>query len=313
MTPQRRVASASHQRNASRSTRTPAGLLVGGAGSLRCCPARRHRAPAGAPNRQARMQNHARSSYDLAGVHQFPVQHRGQAGAVDDEVAHPEVAVHQRVAATAAAGWRPASETPTRTSPWCRPSSSSRSRHSVSWSSLGQIRPSGSARWMAASACAHCVSSACGGHASSRARWMRRTIVSPAMRRRSGTGCPVRQANRRRARMCGTGAPAAAAAALRPRPRVPCRHALRRAGRCAGSGAGAAAVGDAHRTPRWSGWRRRSAGAGSRSRRVAAERRPRASRQLRAMARARRHARPNLNSRCATRRIWISSAPSVIR
>ena len=36
---------------------------------------------------------------DLADVHQFPVEHGGQIGAVDDQVAHPEVAVHQ-------AGWR---------------------------------------------------------------------------------------------------------------------------------------------------------------------------------------------------------------
>ena len=132
----------------------PAGLLVVAAGNSRCCPAPRRPGLAGAPNRQARMQNHARSSYgsptctssqsstaarsDPSTI-RFPIRKSpctrtgGDGGgrwAASQRNAHSKVAV-------------------------VSPMASSRSRHSASWSSRARAGSPASARWMAASACAH--------------------------------------------------------------------------------------------------------------------------------------------------------------
>ena len=90
------------------------------------------------------------------------------------------------------------------------PMSSSRCRHSVSWSTSVRPSPSGSERWMAASACAHCCSSR-SRPGSSRARWIFLTIVSPPMASQMRYGLPSAAGELSAARMCGTGAPAAAA------------------------------------------------------------------------------------------------------
>ena len=165
----------------------------------------------GAPNRQARMQNQARSSYDLADVHQLPVQHGRQSGSVDDEVAHPEVAVHQHAAATARAGGRPASETPTRRWPWCRPCRrGGRATRPAGRRRSGRARPGRRGGWRpapartaAAAVRGRCVverRAGCAGRSSRR-----------RSRRRSGYGLPSAAGELSATRMCGTGAPAAAA------------------------------------------------------------------------------------------------------
>ena len=70
------------------------GLLVGGQKALdaaeSACAERLGRAEPPGPDAEP-----GQVLVDLAGVHQFPVQDGGQPGAVDDQVAHPEVAVHQ--------------------------------------------------------------------------------------------------------------------------------------------------------------------------------------------------------------------------
>ncbi len=135
----------------------------------------------------------------------------------------------------------------------------------------------------------------------------------PRSRRRSETGYPVSQRNptlsahrapARRPRRRPSGRP----------PPAPYRRARRRVARCAGS-AHAAASRSPRRTPTWCGWRRRSARAGCRSRWPnrgwgAA---PRPNRRIVSRWPRQRAGLPNLNIRWATRRIWISSAPSVIR
>ncbi len=251
------------------------------------------------------MQNQARSSYDLADVHEFPVQHGGQTGFVDDQVAHPEIAVHQP--------WR-RRRGPVRVQPAKRPLECGRGvAHLVEpvapLGRAGRRRsgpiPSGSARWMAASACAHCRSSR-SRPASSRARWMRLTIVSPAMASQIRYGLPSAAGELSAARMCGTGAPAAAArcwtAASSSMPactssggpvrRIRARRARRRP-----------TASNAH-VVRLAPPVKRAAGSRCSPRRGPAGA-PSASCSL--------HLRPNPNSRWATRRIWISSAPSVIR
>ena len=94
MTPQLSVATVRCQRNASRSMAVPAACLVGAEEALdaaepACAESLWRPEPPGpyAEPRQVLV--------DLADVDQLPVQHGGEAGSVDDQVAHPEVAVHQ--------------------------------------------------------------------------------------------------------------------------------------------------------------------------------------------------------------------------
>ena len=94
MTPQRKVATVSHHRNASRSTAGARGLLVGGQEALDAAEAARAERlrcaePPGADAEPGQV------LVDLADVDEFPVQHGGQTGLVDDQVAHPEIAVHE--------------------------------------------------------------------------------------------------------------------------------------------------------------------------------------------------------------------------
>ena len=107
------------------------------------------------------------------------------------------------------AGWPPASGTPTRTWRWCRPSRRAARATARSWSSRAQAGDRAGRRggWRPAPAR---IAAAAGRGA---ARRRRAALNAPDdglardLDRRSGTDCPVRQANRRRSRMCGTGAP----------------------------------------------------------------------------------------------------------
>ena len=128
---------------------------------------------------------------------------------------------------------------------------------------------------------------------------------------RPGTDCPVPPGNRPR--------PGREVPGARPRrpvpgqpPPPPCSRVRHLAGRCAGSVL-AALRRQSRRRPMSSGWRRRSTDAGSR-RRHRRRGLGRARRRGRwRVRRSRQRFRPNPKSRWATRRIWISSAPSVIR
>ena len=137
MTPQRSVARVSHHRNASRSSSVPAGRFIGGQEALDAAqPAGAEmlgRAEAPGPDAEP-----GQVLVHLADVHQLPVQHGREPGFVDDQVAHPEVAVHQPRGdggGRFAASQRNAHSNVAVVSPI----SSSRSRHSVSWSA--SVRP----------------------------------------------------------------------------------------------------------------------------------------------------------------------------
>ena len=232
---------------------------------------------------------------------------RGQAGLVDDQVAHPEIAVHQP---------RRRRRRPVRGQPAERPLECRRGvAHLVeSVAPLGQLVGAGSGRsrpgrrggWRPAPA--RTAAAAGRRPASSRARWIRLTIVSPPIALQIRYGLPSAAGESSAARMCGTGAPAAAAAPAGRRPRVPCRRARRRAGRCAGSGP------PALRRPTASNAHVVRLAPPVSARRFSMRRRRRATgREHRLAQLLSLHLRPNPNSRWATRRIWISSAPSVIR
>ena len=96
------------------------------------------------------------------------------------------------------------------------PIASSRWRHSTSWSSWVSPGACASARWIAANAWAHCrskCSRAPALSAPSSWRWMRRTMVSPLISSQMRNGLPSAAGELSARRTCGTGAPAAAAAA----------------------------------------------------------------------------------------------------
>ena len=94
MTPQRSVATVSHHRNASRSTAAPAACSYADRklSTLPSPPAPSALGRAEPPGPDAEP---GQVLVDLSGVHQFPVQDGGQPGGVDDQVAHPEITVHQ--------------------------------------------------------------------------------------------------------------------------------------------------------------------------------------------------------------------------
>ena len=147
---------------------------------------------------------------DLADVHQFPVQHRGQPGFVDDQVAHPEIAVHQSRRRRRRPVSRPASETPTRMWPWCRPCRRAvAATRSAGRRRSGPPRPGRRGGWRPAPV--RTAAAAVRGRRRRGARWILLTIVSPSMALQIRYGLPSAAVELSAARMCGTGAPAAAA------------------------------------------------------------------------------------------------------
>ena len=196
--------------------------------------------------------------------------------------------------------WRPASGTPIRTSRWCRPSRrAGRATRRAGRSASGPRRRVGAvdrrqrvrallqSRWRPGRR-------ARGGSAG---RWSRRRS-----RRRSGTDCPVRQGNCRPPG-CADGGPGGGGALLDP--------ASSSMPACTSSGgpvrriSAAAAVGDGVERPCHAA---RPAGQRPQVLDDSPRRdRPQHRRELLF------HLRPKPKSRWATRRIWISSAPSVIR
>jgi hypothetical protein len=197
----------------------------------------------GAPNRQARMQNQARSS---AGRRRAPVPNpaRRPAAPSDDQIAHPEIAVHQVGGWTTAAGAARASGTPTE--------GRGRVAHDVQFGAPlcqrilrpGRVRPSrrGGRGQRGGALCrppAAVVQAA-----------DPRTMVSPGISSQIRYGLPGVQPNPTPAGSRHRGAPVGASRCTAAS--VPSRRACRRAARCAGS-----AHTVARRRPTWCGWRRR--------------------------------------------------------
>ncbi len=183
------------------------------------------------------------------------------------------------------------------------PISSSRLRHSVSCSVCSRPIPSGSARWMAASACAHCSSSRVAP------RVVERAVDAPDDRLAADhVADQVRIAQRGRRIVggedvgdgCSCGRGALLHACLQLHARV---HIV--GWSCAQDQRLAAVLTDGVEGPRGAA---RPAGQGGEvlDAHLAEDRRKNFCQLLF-------HLRPNPKSRCATRRIWISSAPSVMR
>ena len=129
MTPQRSVASASHQRNASRSTVDARRPPHRRRGSSRCCPGRPRRALGCAePPRPDAEPGQVLVASPMCTSSQSSTAARPES--VDDQVAHPEVAVHQHATVTAAAGWRSSQRNAHSNVAVVSPISSSRARHS---------------------------------------------------------------------------------------------------------------------------------------------------------------------------------------
>ena len=235
MTPQRSVASVSHQRNASRSTVRTRGLLVGGQEVLDAAePARAERLrraePPGPDAEPGQVLVRPRRCAPVPSPAPRPDRTRRRSGCPSGSRRAPAAA------ASAPAGWPSSQRNAHSNVAVVSPISSSRSRHSASWSARsGRSRPGRRGGWRPAPAR---TAAAAGrgrrrrGCAGCAARSSRRRS-----RCRSGTDCPVPQANCRRRGCAGPARPPPPRAAG-PRPRVPCPRARRRAGRCAGSAHG---------------------------------------------------------------------------
>ncbi len=256
MTPQRSVATISHQRNASRSTVGTRGLLVGGQEALDAAEAARAERLRGAepPGPDAEP---GQVLVDLADVHQLPVQHGGQAGR-RRRSGCPSGSRRAPAAAATAAGRLAASQRNAHSNvAVVSPISSSRSRHSASWSvcveadpvRVGAVDRGQRLRALPQQPVAAGVVEVCGECAG---RSSRRAIASQ-MR----NGLPSAAGELSAARMWGTGAPAAAARRWTPASSsMPAWTSS--GGPVRRISAPAAAFRRPRRTPTWCGWRHRS-------------------------------------------------------
>ena len=242
---------------------------------------------------------------DLADVDQLPVQHGRQPGFVDDQVAHPEVAVHQHLRRRR----RPVCGEPAERPLECRCGVA----HLVeSVAPLGELVGRGQADPVRVGAVdrgqrlrALLQQSLAAGVVECALdppddRLAADGVADQERIAQCGRGIVGRQDVRDR---CARGGRALLDRGLQLHARM---HVVGRAG---AQDQRPATSSRPRRTPTWCGSPRRSARAGSR--RATS---PRTGRSTSASAApAVGHLRPNPNSRCATRRIWISSAPSVIR